>query len=363
MSSYTFAEWHTILQGGYFSIMFNLKDSFTYSQSGNILHNHKFFVEKITQVGGKEIVDFRMANKYSGGNYNIFPYIAWVTSSSATSWTSGYRSYGGYKYSAMRQRMMEIGEDVYSQATGILPDDYSGTLTTGIKFSDLKYSDTGLTCPIYSYSSSADTMTQLNAPLTAAPSNTAIMLIKGYFKSVGQIDETTFNNGVYYTATTVSMATIYTKATTYTSGTTYYGLYEKLQEDGIFAGALKTSNFASYLAKFNDNASAGGTQTSMVSSFSDYADIPAVEEITGVNRTTTLMSGVSAQNINAYNLPNEGTKKPSYDFSVQAIGSEYWTRSAHSYNSYFFCYIIGYGDIYYTYVYATTGVRLGFRLQ
>lgn len=363
LSSYTFAEWHTILQGGYFSTMFNLKDSFTYSQSGNILHNHKFFVEKITQVGGKEIVDFRMANKYSGGNYNIFPYIAWVTSSSATSWTSNYRSYGGYKYSAMRQRMMEIGEDVYSQATGILPDDYNGTLTTGIKFSDLKYSDTGLTCPIYSYSSSADTMTQLNAPLTAAPSNTAIMLIKGYFKSVGQIDETTFNNGVYYTATTVSSATIYTKATTYTSGTTYYGLYEKLQEDGIFAGALKTSNFASYLAKFNDNASAGGTQTSMVSSFSDYADIPAVEEITGVNRTTTLMSGVSAQNINAYNLPNEGTKKPSYDFSVQAIGSEYWTRSANSYNYYYFCTIGSSGYIIYTNVNLTYGVRLGFRLQ
>ena len=363
LSSYTFAEWHTILQGGYFSIMFNLKDSFIYSQSVNILHNHKFFVEKITQVGGKEIVDFRMANKYSGGNYNIFPYIAWVTSSSATSWTSNYRSYGGYKYSAMRQRMMEMGEDVYSQATGILPDDYSGSLTTGIKFSDLKYSDTGLTCPIYSYSSSADTMTQLNAPLTAAPSNTAIMLIKGYFKSVGQIDETTFNNGVYYTATTVSSATIYTKATIYDSSATYYGLYEKLQEDGIFAGALKTSNFASYLAKFNDSASAGGTQTSMVSSFSDYADIPAVEEITGVNRTTTLMSGVSGTSINAYNLAGEGTKKPSYDFSVQAIGSEYWTRSAGSYTNSSFCGIGNYGHIDYYNVSGTPGVRLGFRLQ
>lgn len=363
LSSYTFAEWHTILQGGYFSIMFSLKDSFTYSQSGNILHNHKFFVEKITQVGGKEIVDFRMANKYSGGNYNIFPYIAWVTSSSASSWTSNYRSFGGYKYSAMRQRMMEIGEDVYSQATGILPDDYSGTLTTGIKFSDLKYTDTGLACSIYSYSSSADTLTLLNAPLTAAPSNTAIMLIKGYFKSVGQIDETTFNAGVYYTATTVSSATIYTKATTYTSGTTYYGLYEKLQEDGIFAGALKTSNFASYLAKFSDSASAGGTQTSMVSSFSDYADIPAVEEITGANRNTTLMSGVSAQNINAYNLAGEGTKKPSYDFSVQAIGSEYWTRSALSNTTNYFCGIASSGSIDYNTVNTTHGVRLGFRLQ
>lgn len=363
LSSYTFAEWHTILQGGYFSIMFSLKDSFTYSQSGNTLHNHKFFVEKITQVGGKEIVDFRMANKYSGGTYNINPYMGYITSASAGSWTAGRYSYGGYKYSAMRQRMMAQGDEVYSQATGILPDDYSGTLTTGIKFSDLKYTDTGLACSIYSYSSSADTLTLLNAPLTAAPSNTAIMLIKGYFKSVGQIDETTFNAGVYYTATTVSSATIYTKATTYTSGTTYYGLYEKLQEDGIFAGALKTSNFASYLAKFSDSASAGGTQTSMVSSFSDYADIPAVEEITGVNRNTTLMSGVSAQNINAYNLAGEGTKKPSYDFSVQAIGSEYWTRSAYSNYSYGFCHITSYGYITNSVVNSTSGVRLGFRLQ
>lgn len=364
LSSYTFAEWHTILQGGYFSIMFSLKDSFTYSQSGNILHNHKFFVEKITQVGGKEIVDFRMANKYSGGNYNINPYFGYITSASAGSWTTSRYSYGGYKYSAMRQRMMEIGEDVYSQAIGILPDDYTGTLTTGVKFSDLKYTDTGLACSVYSYRSSADTFTLATTILTSFPSNTAMLFIKGYFKSVGQIDETTFNAGVYYTSTTISNAIIYTKETTWVSGTTYYGLYETLQEDGIFAGALKTSNFASYLAKFSDSASAGGTQTSMVSSFSDYADIPAVEEITDVNITTTLMSGVSGTNINAYNLAGEGTKKPSYDFSVQATGSDYWTRSAGSVSSNYFCSISCLGYIYTANnVSATNGVRLGFRLQ
>ena len=364
LENYTYAEWHTICQGGYFSIMFSLKDTFTYNDSNNILHNHKFFVEKITQVDGKEIVDFRMANKYSGGDYNINPFIAYIASANASSWISVQYNFGGYKYSAMRQRMMEIGEDVYSQATGILPDDYSGTLTTGIKFSDLKYSDTGLTCPIYSYSSSTDTMTLLSSASLTTPSNNAMMFIKGYFKSVGQIDETTFNNGIYYTATTVSNAIIYTKETTWVSGTTYYGLYETLQEDGIFASALKTSNFASYLAKFNDSASAGGTQTSMVSSFSDYADIPAVEEITGVNRTTTLMSGVQARgHIHAYNLANEGTKKPSYDFSVQAIGARYYTRSTSSNNNPYFCVIANYGNIDEVGVFFTYAVRLGLRFQ
>ena len=363
LSSYTFAEWHTILQGGYFSIMFNLKDSFTYSQSGNILHNHKFFVEKITQVGGKEIVDFRMANKYSGGNYNINPYVAYIRNTTATSWTTNYYSYGGYKYSAMRQRMMKQGDEVYSQASGLLPDDYTGTLTTGVKFSELKYTDTGLACSVYSYSSSADTFTLATTILTSNPSNSAMLFIKGYFKNIGQIDETTFNNGIYYTMTTISNASVYTKATTYDSSVTYYGLYETLQEDGIFANALANSNFSSYLVKFSDSASAGGTQTSMVSSFSDYADIPAVEEITGVNRTTTLMSGVTGTSINAYNLANEGTMKPSYDFSVQAIGSEYWTRSAASYYVNSFCGINGYGSVYNYFVSTTYGVRLGFRLQ
>lgn len=363
LSNYTFAEWHTILQGGYFSTMFNLKDTFTYSQSGNILHNHKFFVENITQVGGKEIVDFRMTTIYSGAGYSADNSVGYLLDITSGNWSGGGLSYGGYKYSIIRQKMMEVGEDVYSQATGILPDDYSGTLTTGIKFSDLKYSDTGLTCPIYSYSSSADTMTLLSSASLSAPSNSAMMFIKGYFKNVGQIDETTFNNGVYYIRTIASSAGIYTKATTWVSGTAYYGLYETLQEDGVFASALKTSNFASYLVKFNNNASAGGTQTSMVNSFSDYADISAVEEITGLNRETTLITGNSAQNINAYNLANEGTKKPSYDYSVQAIASEYWTRSAYSGSYERFCTITTAGAISGRDVYTPYGVRLGFRLQ
>ena len=237
-------------------------------------------MKKITKSNGKEIVDFR-AVVGASSTYNIFPRMSYITSSSATSWTKTRYSYGGYKYSAMRQRMMKQGEDVYSQATGILPDDYTGSLTTGIKFSELKYTN-GNSCSIYEYSSSDDTMTLLQTCRMSQPSDTGIMMIKGYFKSVGAIDETTFNAGVYYIYDSLNI--LYTKATSYASGTTYYGLYETMQEDGIFVNAL--SSLSDYLVRFNDYASAGGTQTSKVTSNpNDYVDIPAVEEITGINRT------------------------------------------------------------------------------
>ena len=137
LANYTIDEMHTALQGGYFSTMFNLKDTFTLVKSGNILNNHKFFVEKITAMNGKEIVDFRMANQYSGGTYNINPRYAHLASASATSWSNDYSSNGGYKYSVMRQRMMKMGENVYMQAQSIKPDD--STIDGGIPFSQMKY--------------------------------------------------------------------------------------------------------------------------------------------------------------------------------------------------------------------------------
>ena len=135
-----------------------------------------------------------------------------------------------------------------------------------------------------------------------------------------------------------------------------------MQEDGIFVSAL--SSLSDYLVRFSESASAGGTQTSTVSSFGDYVDIPAVEEITGINRTKTLFSGASATSINAYNLANEGTKKPAYDaFDKQAIGYDYWTRSAYSNATPNFCYIGANGGISGTNVYNSYRARIGFRLQ
>ena len=353
LANYTIEEMHTILQGAYFSTMFSLKDTFTLSASGNILNNHKFFVEKITQENGKEIVDFRMANQYSGGTYSINPTYYYLSSSSATSWSNSYSSNGGYKYSAMRQTMMKQGEAVYSQATSIKPDD--STLTNGIPFSQIKYTDSNDTSAVYSYDTATDTMTAL-ASWTAG---STAYFVKGYFKNVGTIDETTFNSGNYYTYA----SNIYTPATTYASGTTYYGFYETLQEDGIFANALSNA-FGNKLVRFNDKASAGLTQTSYVTEFGDYGDIPAVEEITGINRTTTLLSGSIGTSINAYNIAGEGSKKPAYDaFSVQATGSSYWTRSANSNNASHFCNIYNVGYIYSSGVRNGYGVRLGFRLS
>lgn len=359
LTNYTKEEIHTLLQNGLFGTMFSYGDKWKFVQTGSLFNNLDFFVEKITKSNGKEIVDFR-AVKGASSTYDIFPRMSYITSSSATSWTKtlGY-SYGGYKYSAMRQRMMKQGEDVYSQATGILPDDYTGSLTTGIKFSELKYTN-GNSCSIYEYSSSDDTMTLLQTCRMSQPSNTGIMMIKGYFKSVGAIDETTFNAGVYYIYDSTNY--IYTKAASYVSGTTYYGLYETMQEDGIFVNAL--SSLSDYLVRFNDYASAGGTQTSKVSSFSDYVDIPAVEEIIGLNQSTTMFSGVSAMYINACNLAGEGTKKPAYDaFDKQAIGYDYWTRSACSNYSIDFCFIYGGGYINHSLVIGGYRARIGFRLQ
>lgn len=359
LANYTTDEMHTALQGGYFSTMFALQDTFTLVKSGNILNNHKFFVEKITQTeDGKEIADFRMANQYSGGTYNINPRYAHLTTASGTSWSSDRSSNGGYKYSEMRKRMMKMGESVYSQAQSIKPDDSS--VEGGIPFSQMKYTDTNTTSAIYSYDKATDTFTPLTSWQVISSKNT--YFVKGYFKNVGAIDKSTFNAGNYYTYNTDNY--VYTPATTYSSGTTYYGFYEHLQEDGIFANALNESGFGSNLVRFNDKASAGLSQTTYVSEFNDYADIPAVEEITGTNRGTTLMSGGVGTSMSSYNIAGEAVKKPAYtEFGIQATGSSYWTRSAASTTTTTFCFIHNYGDINYNYVNDTYGVRLGFRLS
>lgn len=358
LNDYTPDAMHTALQGAYFSTMFSLKDTFTLVKTGNILNNHKFFVEQITLVDGKEIVDFRMASQYSGGKYNINTRAAQLTSASDTSWNTNLtNNLTGYKYSVMRQRMMKKGETVYMQAQSIKPDD--STLVDGIPFSQMKYTNNNNVSAIYSYNRKTDTMT----PLTSwQPTNSNnCYFVKGYFKSVGTIDENTFNNGNYYTYNTSTY--VYTPATTYVSGTSYYGFYETLQEDGIFADALANSGFGSYLVRFNDKASSGGTYP-YVNEFNDYADIPAVEEITGTNEKTVLMSGKKGKDLYSWNIVGEGTKKPAYDeFSIQATGDSYWTRSVTSTGYYNFIYIFDRGDISSGTCYYDFGVRLGFRLS
>ena len=315
-------------------------------------------IRKITLSGGKNQIKWCLADKLST-SYNINPKFGYLSSSTAASWSNTYSNNGGMKYSAMEQRFKVQGEEVYSQAQGLLPEDYSGTLETGVKPSGLYYTDqNGTLCKVYDYNKETDSFTEASEVIYTGSSaaQSGCKFIKGYFKSVGAIDVATFNSGYYYTYDSTNF--VYTRATTYTSGTTYYGLYETLQEDGVFIAGLGA--IRQYLVKEERRASAGGTQQTYLSSFSDYANLLAVEEITGLYRGLTLPSGRAATSANAYNLHGEGEKEEGFDFETQATGVEYWTRSTSSFYAYTFCTISTSGTISYSNVYNTYGVRAGF---
>lgn len=358
LTNYTFAQIHEACQGGYAHLMFKPKEQWTYIESGSIYNNLKIMIRKITLSGGKNQIKWCLADKLST-SYNINPKFGYLTSSTAASWSNTYSNNGGMKYSAMEQRFKVQGEEVYSQAQGLLPEDYSGTLETGVKPSGLYYTDqNGTLCKVYDYDKETDSFTEASEVIytSSSTAQSGCKFIKGYFKSVGTIDEQTFNGGYYYVYDSTNF--VYTRATAYTSGTTYYGLYETLQEDGVFIAGL--SSIRQYLVKEERKASAGGTQQTYLSSFTDYANLLAVEEITGLYRGLTLPSGVSAISANAYNLHGEGEKEEGFDFETQTTGNTYWTRSTYSNLASYFCsinysgYINGNGVVY------TYGVRAGF---
>lgn len=358
LDEYTDEEIHTTCINGYANIMFEVGLVRKFVDTNSIFNNLNIFIEDIVSENGKDYIDWRLCDQINT-SYDINPKIGYITSNSASSFLKDGFSYGGEKYSAMQRRMMSQGEAVFSQATGILPDDYSGSLTTGIKFSDLKYTDNSLgNCSIYSYNCKTDEMTLLTTPLLATPSNTAMMFIEGYFESVGILDEATFNAGNYYTYD--SLDKVYTKATTYSSDTIYYALYKTMQTDGVFVSALSSKK--NYLIKTTLSASAGGSQTSKLSSFSAYANLPCIENMFGVNRTSILKSGLIAPNADAYNLANEGSKLKIYnDWSVLVTGKTYWTRSTCSNNTISFGCVNINGYIANTTVFTTRGARVGFR--
>lgn len=358
VANYTFAQIHEACQGGYAHLMFKAKEQWTYVESGSIYNNLKIMIRKITLSGGKNQIKWCLADKLST-SYNINPKFGYLSSSTAASWSNTYSNNGGMKYSAMEQRFKVQGEEVYSQAQGLLPEDYSGTLETGVKPSGLYYTDqNGTLCKVYDYNKETDSFTEASEVIYTSSSNaqSGCKFIKGYFKPVGAIDVATFNSGYYYTYDSTNF--VYTRATTYTSGTTYYGLYETLQEDGVFIAGLGA--IRQYLVKEERRASAGGTQQTYLSSFSDYANLLAVEEITGLYRGLTLPSGRAATSANAYNLHGEGEKEEGFDFETQVIGVDYWTRSTNSTNAPNFCSITHTGYIHNTSVSSTNGVRAGF---
>ena len=354
LANYTFEQIHTACQGGYAKYMWKPKDQWTYVDSGSIYNNLKIMIAQITTIDGVDNIDWVLSDKLSA-NYHINPYYAYLGSASGTSWGNRYTTYGGFKYSAMRQRMLAQGEEVYSQATGILPSDYAGTLTDGVKINELYYTDqNGATSEVYTYNDATDNFTAITAPTY---DRDLMMFVKGYFKSVGTIDETTFNGGYYYTYN--SSDDVYTRATSYTSGTTYYGLYETMQEDGVFLAGL--TKIRPYLVRLNRKAHTGDIYKSYLSSFTDYVSLPAVEEITGLYNGLTLPSGKSAKSVYAHNVAGEGEKQDGYDFTTQATGNKYWTRSVYTGLMLAFSVIDKAGNINSDAVITTDGVRPCFR--
>ena len=372
MNRYTPEQLHNILQNGYFSDMFPIKSKWNFQDSSSILNNYDFFVEDIEKSGNSEIAYIRLVN-ICPNLYNINPYFAYMTSETATSFSDAYSSAGGYKYSAMRQRMMMQGDTVYSQATGLKPSgNTSITDGTGIEFDKLYYTNgNGTTSGVYTYNPETDTFTQ-DSEMTyfssSSAAETGVKFVKGYFKPVGTLTEEEFNSGYYYTYTSSDYT--YTQATTYSSSTTYYGFYETLQEDGVFYNAL--SSISQYLVKTNDLASTGLANTTYTSQTEDYCDIPCVEEITGINIATRLWgntrsssSTYSGESAYFHNIAGEGTKRPAYDdFQIQTVAKTYWTRSADSNDASNFCTVNYMGNISRASISisGSIGIRLGFKL-
>lgn len=363
LTDYTAAEIHEACQAGIFSIMFDIKNEWKFVQTGSIFNNNIFLVEKIETINGKNIVQFRKKFPYSS-TYMWDPYFTYLSSATASSFSSTYSSAGGYKYSDLRQKFMKQGDAVYIQATGIKPT--GSSISTGIEFDKIYYTDgNGTTSGVYTYNPSSDTFTQ-DTEMTYFASQSAaqsgVKFLKGYFKSVGSgIGQATFDAGYYYTRSTVSQGYVYTRATTYNASTTYYGFYETLQEDGIFYGAF--SSIQTYMVKFSDYSSTGLNQTTYLSLTEDYTDINCVEEFTGLNRTSVLKSGTSATTMYYYNIAGEGGKYPAYE-SIYDIfmGQDEWTRSVYSSYTTSACCLYGNGYVSYNGVYNSYRVRPGFRI-
>lgn len=355
LTNYTKEELSTLCQNKMISTMFSLKDKWKFTQVGSIANNNDFFIEEIIEEEDFEIIQFRSVDSPST-TFAWSPQFSYLTALDATTWANTYSNNGGYKYTDLRRQMQLIGEETWSQATSLKPDD-NLDLVGGIFLSEFKYSDTGVIADIYDYDKETDTMSVASGLYTGTTENvrTNTQFVKGYFKNVGTLSEEDFNNGFYYTFA----SNLYTTATTWDGSTTYYGFYEFLQDDGIYANAF--SSLQLNLIRFDDYSSAGGTQTTFLSNTQDYFNIPSVEEITGINRDTTLFSGMSATSVTAYNIQGEGIKKPAYDtFDIQATGRTYWTRSTYSYYTYLACTISNYGNINNYGVITAYRVRVGF---
>ncbi len=329
LNDYTWAEINTASVGGYAKYMWSVGDGKTFVSTGSIFNNYEFIIigfghDTLASDGvSKAGISFMMKKYYSGSSYNIN--LKLYLNGSST-----YRNVGGYRSSLMRQRSLPQGSEIYSQASGVTAD----LLASGFRYAD------GTICPLYSYNESTDTYTEATGETF---STSKVYHIKGYYKSLGTIEEADFVEGKHFIYSTSG----YTVPSTWVSGTTYYIIYQTLQEDGVFYSAL--SEIMQYIKPVQKTQSTGNSTTTLCTTTEKVWHL-AVEEVLGINRNSKLDSGNSGTSANAYNAQDEGSIydyfKNEYQHGKIALGNTWWTRSPYtnnlnSWNSvYYYGYII-----------------------
>lgn len=310
LNDYTWAEINTASVGGYAKYMWSVGDGKTFVSTGSIFNNYEFIIigfehDTLASDGvSKAGITFMMKGDYKGASYMINHKI-YINGSSAS------RNAGGYRSSSIRQESLPQGSEIYSQATSVTAD----LLASGFRYAD----DT--ICPLYSYDESTDTYTETTGETF---STSKVYHIKGYYKSVGTIEEGDFVSNKYFTYT----SSAYSLATEWVDGTKYYVIYQTLQEDGVFYSAL--SEIMQYIKPVQKTQSTGNSKTTLCTTTEKVWHL-AVEEVFGININSTLDSGSSAKYASAYNAQDEGSIydyfKNEYQLGKIALGSTWWPRS------------------------------------
>lgn len=353
VNNLTWAQIHQACQGGYAQHMFSLKDRKTFVQSGSLFNNQEFYIQHFFVEGGKTQIQWGMVQATSTG-YAINPKFYYFANGSASS-SNTNSSEGGYKYSNFRLMCMRKDDEPYTQCQSLKQDGSSAT--TGIAWSDYKYSDTKQNVTFYTYTVSSDaatateSMTQISA--WQEPSQETPVFVKGYWKNVGKISEADFNAGYFYTYE----SNVYTPASTYSSSTTYYGFYEKLQEDGTFYAGI--SSISDYLAPMELKQSCGKTRKKAIQTCVDYVTISSLGELMG----QYLYGSIAGVNYPNYYGDPIGCNEhfDGCDGDTWYTNRNMWTRSVCAHGTSYFCYLYNYGYVSSSYVSSSYYARPGFR--
>lgn len=311
--NYSMAQIHEASQGGYVQYMFSTGDRKVLNGGKISFTNFDFmiidFIER--EDGTTAIRWWAIGAGSTALNITFNNAIRYIANAEATSYSSLTTNYGGYKHSFGIKSLLEEGDEIYSQASGIIPDGFTG-VTEGTELSKLKYTDTREQAYLYMLDAPNDTMIKQDGYIYAAQN--AVPFIKGYFISAGSsLTETEFNSGYYYTKNS-SGYEIYTPATEFVSGTTYYGLYEFMQTNG---GKLNyyIKNIKNYVIKNTIKCGSGGTGEQSLLQVNSLVYLPCVEELTDMNDdmpgwANIIQDGGQNTSMKTNNIAGEGTWYP-----------------------------------------------------